>query len=125
MFDFVFSFFASPLYACWFYAVSNCEKLSSFKQAIGLVARIAQAYLTRRGANQRAQSLFGGHIETSGGFSAVTSTSTGKAAAATQEEDPLVEVLEFIEGPLQQIKRAGLGLLSKGLGRCVNVISLF
>jgi len=33
--------------------------------------------------------------------------------------DPLMCMFEFIESPLQKVKRAGLGLLSRGLGRCV------
>lgn len=37
---------------------------------------------------------------------------------------PLEELFEFVESPLQQMKRAGLGLLSKGLGRYINLWSL-
>ena len=35
----------------------------------------------------------------------------------SQESAALLETLEYIESPLQQMKRAGLGLLSQGLGR--------
>ena len=37
--------------------------------------------------------------------------------------DPLLRMFEFIESPMQKVKRAGLGLLSMGLGRWVDGVA--
>lgn len=69
----------------------------------GLVARITHAYLQRRAAIVRSRSLFAAR--------------DGEGEDEAGERDGLAEALEYIESPLEQMKRAGLGLLSKGLGR--------
>jgi hypothetical protein len=56
-------------------------------QQLGVVARIARAYLAQRRL-------------------------PGRGLA-----DGLQQALEYIESPLDKMKRAGLGLLSKGFGR--------
>jgi hypothetical protein len=50
----------------------------------------------------RSQSLFG--------------DGSGKSSTG-READGLLAALEYVESPLDQMKRAGLGLISKGLGR--------
>jgi hypothetical protein len=58
-----------------------------FPQQLGMVARIAKAYLAQRRL-------------------------PGRGLA-----DGLQQALEYVESPLDKMKRAGLGLLSKGFGR--------
>lgn len=68
-----------------------------------MIARLAQSFLAHRASSQQASSnLF---------YAADTDTTASLAAGV------LPAVLEFIESPVQQMKRAGLGLLSMGLGR--------
>lgn len=71
------------------------------------MARIAQAYLSKRNEILRTQNLFGQH-----------STETASRGDGTSVlGEGLGRVLELVESPLQKMKRAGLGLLSQGLGR--------
>lgn len=63
---------------------------NTYSQPLGLFAKLVQAYLTQRD----------GH-------------------SAGVKPTPALDGLEYIESPLQQMKRAGLGLLSQGLGRYV------
>ena len=77
-----------------------------FLQSLGLVARIAQCYLLQRQKQHYLQ------------YPKQLQTGSNANAGASAGADPLTTgVLELIESPMQQVKRAGLGLLSKGLGR--------
>jgi hypothetical protein len=69
---------------------------------VGVLGRIVQACLFRRVEVLRSQSLFG--------------DGSGKSSTG-READGLLAALEYVESPLDQMKRAGLGLISKGLGR--------
>ena len=66
---------------------------------------MAQGYLQHRTNHY----LTSGNSSSGGG--------SGSGGNGPSLSDPLVGVLEFVESPLQQMKRAGLGLLSQGLGR--------
>jgi hypothetical protein len=56
----------------------------------------------------RSQSLFG--------------DGSGKSSIG-READGLLAALEYVESPLDQMKRAGLGLISKGLGRWLKLLA--
>lgn len=69
------------------------------------MGRIAQGYLTHRAELLHSQQLF-------------TNNKTGSARGGEGDSGRVLnELFEFVESPLEKMKRAGLDLLSKGLGR--------
>jgi hypothetical protein len=75
---------------------------SAVKQVVGLLGRLVQGFLAQRLSSSAPSNLF-----------------YNKEGVMNVNGTHLSAVLEYVESPLQQMKRAGLGLLSMGLGRYV------
>lgn len=73
-------------------------------QVNGLVARLVSGFLCHRAALQATSNLF---------FNSDSQPNSPSSSFSSF----LPSALEYIESPLQQMTRAGLGLLSAGLGR--------
>eukprot|EP01038_Epipyxis_sp_PR26KG_P007461 gene7461-10171_t len=80
--------------------VDNRDNAKS-KEVVGLVARLMKEYLSQR-------------VSKNNLFQAEHATHSNDESGGQHE---LCKLLEYIESPIQKMKRAGLGMLSMGLGR--------